>query len=238
MTIRSEDVHVWRVVLDRTQGEVDRSFNFLSPDEQVRATQFYFDKDRTRFIIAHGSLRAILSSYLEVKPSEIGIITSIDSKPVLADTHTRSDGNICFNLSHAAGIALYAVALNRQVGIDVECIHPSLDCDPLINRFYSPNEQKALKVLPSTERKYMFYRYWVLKEAYIKAKGEGLSCPLESFSVAFDGLDDSPFLKVPMKPEESSRWSMKELDPGHGYIGALVAEGHGWVMKCYELNGL
>jgi 4'-phosphopantetheinyl transferase len=83
----------------------------------------------------------------------------------------------------------------------------------------------------------MFYRYWVLKEAYVKAKGEGLSCPLESFSVSFDTLDDSPLLEVPTDPEDSSRWSLKELDPGHGYIGALVAEGHEWMMKCYELDG-
>ena len=232
-----EDIHVWRVELDRSQIEIDRSFNFLSPDEQIRASQFYFSKDRSRFIMAHGALRTILSLYLGVTPEKIRISSTPDRKPVLADFHKTGNGNIFFNLSHAGGIALTAVALNRHVGIDIEFIHPDLDCDPLISRFFSPIEQEALEALPTPERKLMFYRHWVLKEAYIKAKGEGLSCPLESFSVSFDETENTPLLEVPTDPVESSRWSMKELRPGHGFLGALVAEGHGWNMKSHEFDG-
>jgi len=125
-----------------------------------------------------------------------------------------------FNVSHSRGLALLAFALGRNLGIDVEFIRPEFPADEIAQRYFSPKEVMELRTLPPSLHAEGFYLCWTRKEAYIKATGEGLHVPLESFNVSL-----TPGRPERLESTDSSRWSMRSLYPDPLYAGALVAEG-------------
>jgi 4'-phosphopantetheinyl transferase len=151
-------------------------------------------------------------------------------KPML----DAEDGLLRFNLSHSGDLALVAVSLGRDIGVDVERVRPDRDLERIATRFFSAAEVAALLALPRAERAGAFYRCWTRKEAYIKALGDGLAIPLDSFDVAFAPGATAALLASRLDSAEARRWSMAALEPGPGYAGAMVVEGDGWTMRCYE----
>ena len=178
----SNEVHVWRASLDEFPSQIDIFLHTLAADEQKRAERFYFQRDRERFITAHGVLRAILGLYLNRAPKYLSFRYSSHGKPALA---WESGGDaIRFNMSHSHGVALYAVTRDREVGIDVEFIRRDLAVEQIAERFFSRRETATLRALPTALREHAFFLCWTRKEAYIKARGEGLSLPLDQFDVS------------------------------------------------------
>jgi 4'-phosphopantetheinyl transferase len=156
--------------------------NSLSPDELDRAAKFHFLRDSQRFIAARGILRNILSRYIGQSPETIRFSYGPFGKPRLAPS-CAADG-LRFNLSHAGNIALYAVALNREIGVDLERIDPSFLEDRIEEKFFSRNEIVELRSLPVDARPRAFFNCWTRKEAYVKALGGGLQTSLQSFDVS------------------------------------------------------
>jgi 4'-phosphopantetheinyl transferase len=117
-------------------------------------------------------------------------------------------------------LALLAFALGRNLGIDVEFIRPEFPADEIAQRYFSPKEVMELRTLPPSLRAEGFYLCWTRKEAYIKATGEGLHVPLESFNVSL-----TPGQPERLESTDSDRWSMRSLYPDPLYAAALVAEG-------------
>jgi 4'-phosphopantetheinyl transferase len=221
-TARAREVDVWSISCEPGKG-IDSSAQLLSPDEQERAERFHRELDRIQFRLTHSAVRMILAQYLNVGPQELSFASGIGGKPELA-SHFRDTG-IQFNLSHSSELALLAVAREAVVGADVEWINPEIAIGEIAERFFSAAEIQVLNALPADERVDAFFSCWTRKEAYIKALGEGLSVPLDSFEVAFGSQRAAALVAVRANPAELSRWSMYDLKVPKGYKGALVVEG-------------
>jgi 4'-phosphopantetheinyl transferase len=231
--LSSDDVHVWRADLDRNGACVDRLQQVLSADEQARAQRFRFEEDRKHFVVARGLLRLILSRYLNIEPSRLAFCYSPYGKPSVITTPGQK--TLSFNVSHSCGLALYAVTRDRRIGIDLERIRADCPCEPLAERYFSPRERAMLDALQAekVERK-AFFDCWTRKEAYIKAKGKGLSLPLDQFDVSLAPGEPAMLLESRGDPLEACRWSLHELHAGPGYAAALAVEGQGVRLACWE----
>jgi 4'-phosphopantetheinyl transferase len=228
----SNEVHVWRALLDEPSPQIDSFLHTLAADEQARAERFYFQKDREHFITAHGVLRLILGLYLNRAPKCLSFRYSSHGKPALA--HESGEDAIRFNMSHSYGVALYAVARGREVGIDLEFIRRDLEVEQIAERFFSRREIATLRALPTDLRRDAFFLCWTRKEAYIKARGEGLSLPLDRFDVSLIPGKPAALLSTQPDSDEALRWSLQELTLAFGYVAALAVEGRGWSLSCWQ----
>ena len=211
-------MHVWRIALDRGDGDSLRSG--LSSDELARAARFHFERDRTRFSVARAALREILAHYLGASPAEIAFVYGDHGKPALAPP----DGDLRFNLSHSHDLALCAVARGREVGVDVERIRELDDLEELSRRVFSAREQAALRRLPEPNRLAGFFTAWARKEAFIKALGEGLSHPLERFDVSLEPDRPARLERIDGDAERAARWTLAAVEVEAGHTAALVVE--------------
>lgn len=221
-------VDVWRVRLDGPMPPDPEGT--LSADERRRAASFLFPRHRRAFVRARASLRAILARYLGEGPEHLGFVLGPHGKPELADPKSA----LRFNLSHSGGLALLAVSRAREVGVDVEALRPVPDAEAIAERFFSPAESAALRLLPTEQRLLAFFRCWTSKEAYLKAIGDGLAKPLDGFDVAVDPGAPARLLRVACDREEARRWSLLALDAGPGYVATLSAAGDGWRAACRD----
>jgi 4'-phosphopantetheinyl transferase len=210
-------LHVWRLELDRPPDEIERLGSLLSAGERSRAARFRFPRDRDRHVVAHGALRIVVGRYLRLHPSAIAFRVGPHGKPAL----TEDPPNLHFNLSHSGDLALIALSGEAPVGVDVEHTRRDPDLEALARRFFSPAEQQALAALPPGERVKGFYQCWTRKEAVIKATGEGLSRPLDSFDVSL-GSARPRLLRLDGDPTAADFWSLAELQPGRDYLGAVA----------------
>ena len=232
LTLSSDKVHVWRASLEVTASRVQTLQNTLATDELSRAERFYFEKDRKRFVVARGLLRAILSRYLSIEASQLRFCYSPYGKPALATTPGQDV--LSFNVSHSHGLALYAVTRGREIGIDLERVRADLDCEQIAARFFSPRENAVLRALPTELKSKAYFNCWTRKEAYIKARGGGLSLPLDQFDVSLAPGEPAMLLNTSGDRQEATRWSLRALTPGPGYVAALAVEGHGWRFECWQ----
>lgn len=223
LVLNREEVHVWSAHLNVLPTTVRSLADTLSPAERARAGRFRFEKDRNRYIVARGILRAILGRYLRVAPAEIRFAYNYYGKPALA---AEGDAKpLRFNLSHSHQLALYAFTLEREIGIDVEYIRPDIANEEIAERFFSPNEVVQLRSLSPEMRTEAFFNCWTRKEAYIKARGEGLSYPLAQFDVSLIQGERAALLTTRPDAQEAFRWSVKELKSEPRYVASLVVEG-------------
>jgi 4'-phosphopantetheinyl transferase len=231
----SNEVHVWRASLDEFPSQIDILLHTLATDERKRADRFYFQRDRQRFITAHGVLRTILGLYVNVAPNYLSFRYSSHGKPALA---RESGGDaIRFNMSHSQDVALYAVTRDREVGIDVEFIRHDLGVEQIAERFFSRRETATLHALPSDLRECAFFLCWTRKEAYIKARGEGLSLALDQFDVSLIPGEPAALLSTYPDSDEAFRWSLQELPLASGFVAALALEGRGGSLSCWQWPG-
>ena len=230
--LNSREVHVWRSSLDLPASYLDALLQTLAPDEQARAARFHFLEDRQHFIAARGILRAILSRYLGVEPARLRFCYGDHGKPNLVKETGGDD--LRFNVSHSHALALFAVTQNREVGIDVEWVRADIETDKIAGRFFSTLEVEALRGLPPPAQQVAFFNCWTRKEAYIKARGEGLSMPLDKFDVSLAPGEPVALLCTRGEPLEAGRWSLRELFPGSGYVAAVAAQGKDWRLKCLQ----
>jgi 4'-phosphopantetheinyl transferase len=220
---RSEpvDIRLWTIDLDQGRDALDRLRGHLSPREAERAGRFHSEADRARFLVGRGALREILAREAGVGPGSLAIQVGPQGKPHLIGPAA----DLRFNLSHARGLAVLAVAWGREVGVDVEAVRPMGDLAGLVARFFSPREREEFARVEPGRRAEVFFRTWTRKEAYVKAIGAGLSMPLDDFDVPVEPADPPGVLRVEGRPGEPSRWAMRDLEPGPEMFGTLVAEG-------------
>ena len=210
-------VHVWRVALDQANDGLERFRATLESHELERAGRFHFEKHRRQFIVARGFLRSVVARYLETQPAALRFSYGAYGKPALASEHV-----LRFNLSHSHEVALLALALDAELGVDVEHIRADFATEDVARRFFSTAEVAALSVLPPEEMATAFFRCWTRKEAYIKAIGKGLSQELSDFDVTLTPGVAPALLRA--KDDDVSRWVLSDLDVGEGYAGALAVE--------------
>ena len=232
LALRPDEVHVWWISLDLSAPRLDALDGILSPDERVRADRFHFRRDRDRFVAGRATLREILGGYLERDPVSLAFSLGPWGKPALS---VRSDSeDLDFNLAHSAGLGVLAVTRGRAIGVDVEAVRRDFELEEIAERFFSSSEVAVFRGLPPEQRAEAFFACWTRKEAYIKARGEGLSIPLGRFSVAFAPGKTPALLECELDSGEVRRWRFEDLRPGAGFAGALAVEGSGWSLHCSE----
>src|SRR5262249_7722277 len=144
-------------------------------------------------------------------------------KPKLAGELANSDWR--FNLAHSNGSALYALTRGREVGVDLEWMRPAIAREQIAERFFSPREKLALQALPPELQTKAFFTCWTGKEASLKATGRGIFLPLDRFAVSLTPGEPPALVEYLGDPNEVGRWTLQELSPGPGYVGALAVEG-------------
>ena len=201
-------------------------------EEQQRAKRYKTQALQDTFVTARGTLRMILQRYLHTQAAQIRFANGPHGKPYITEPVTSP--RYIFNLSHSAEWALLAIAVNRQVGIDIECHRRTINYPGMINRICSPREKVFLNDLPAEEQQKMFLTCWTRKEAYVKALGRGITFSLKTVTVSLDKSEPPEILHVEGNEKEALRWSMRELYPAPDYVAALVGEGSNWTHSCWE----
>lgn len=214
LALGAGDVHVWRARLDVPSPSLARASATLIPEEHVRAAAFAYEKDARRFVVARAALRLVLARYVGVPPHRVRMAAGPHGKPRLIG----GDDHVEFNLSHAAELAVYAVASRRAVGVDVEQIRHDLAEERVATRVLSAREAAALAAAPGSRRTETFFDLWTRKEAYAKGLGVGLA-----------GMDALDVLTEP------PGWRLVPLAAGPGFAATLAVEGTQCRLSFWEL---
>ena len=231
-SLGEQEVHVWRASLDLSPSSIEHLQSVLVDEEVERVRRLHFEKDRRHWIVARATLRLLLGQYLQVEPQKLRFTSNAYGKPALLVPETGL--RLHFNISHSGHLALYAFAYDREVGIDIERIRAGIEYEELATSFFSASECAALHALPVERREEAFFLCWSRKEAYIKARGKGLSLPLDQFDVSLSPDEPAQLLASREDPRAVEQWSLHTLTPGEHYAGALVVEGFDWSLSCWQ----
>jgi 4'-phosphopantetheinyl transferase len=223
------EIHVWHAALDREEKVLRQLESSLSLEEKARADRFHFVNDRNRFVAARGMLRELLRGYLQQAPASLEFSYGQHGKPSLSGDNASS--GFCFNLSHSSGLVVYAIARERNLGIDVEHVRPESAGEDIAQRYFSAREVSDLRTLPPEAKVDGFFHCWTRKEAYLKATGMGLQIPLDSFSVSLLPEQTPQFLGG-----VESHWHMAAYHPADGYVAAVVYDGAPCSIKYFSVD--
>ncbi len=232
LDLADDEVHVWQVSLTRGPEEEAQFRGLLTADEVERAARFHFEKDRSAFIARRGILRLLVGRYMARQPFRESFELNAYGKPSLPSAANGID--LRFNVSFSHSVALMGVTRGRDVGVDIEWIRPDMDYCSIAESFFSLHERYALRSLSDSDRAAGFFACWARKEAYIKARGTGLSMPLDQFDVTVSPDQPPLLLATRDDPLEATRWSLETLYSGPDYAAALAIEGHGLRVSCWE----
>lgn len=218
------EVQAWVARLDTCPVDLAAIDALLDAAERDRAARFVRDDDRRRYRVAHALLRGVLGRCLGRAPAAVDMSIGAHGKPALRD---GGAADLRFNLTHSHEIAACAVAAGREVGIDVEWTGRAIDVDRIAARFFAPEEQAALAALAPDLRPRAFHACWTRKEAYLKARGVGLSLPLDGFAVSVAPGTGPCALTTRHEPAAAARWSLRAVDLVPGYEAAVAAANGG-----------
>ena len=228
LILGANEIHVW--LIDAAETDADNLAAYaalLSAAEQARADRFKFAKDRSLFTVAHAALRSILAQYTETLPANLQFDVGLYGKPKLGAP--QAGRRVAFNLSHSYCVALLAVARSREVGVDVEFVNADFAFDEVAERFFTGGEVAALRALSRHLRRQAFYKCWTSKEAFLKAKGTGLSGELDEVTISLAANREEAWIDANVPG-----WSLIELNGVAGYEGALVYEGEPAAIQLYR----
>ena len=216
-------VHVDLVIQNHPEAasRVGEYLRLLTPDEHARMERFVFEADRHRFLLTRALVRTMLSSYASVAPNAWRFVTNDYGRPEVLD---RPAGvpDLRFNVSHTDGLIACAVTVAREVGVDVEHVGRHLTHD-VAARFFAPREVADLRTHPLADQQRVFFDYWTLKEAYIKARGFGLALPLAAFAFHLRPPDTPTISFEPSLPDNPATWQFGQAWPTpHHRLGLAV----------------
>lgn len=220
--IEPGEVHLWRVRLDGIGVDDAILWGFLSTEEQERASRFHFDLHRQRFLRTHAFNRRLLAHYTSIPAGELEIRSLPEGKPTLA----HSNGlDLRFNLSHSGDLMVLAIIRLVDVGVDVEVHSDRLDWHQIAASYFQDAELESLeKIEGDAARLAAFYRLWTMKEAYLKARGQGIAAGLRQTLVNPKSGFPPAFESLPGGENEIRRWQVFLFQPASGASGAVVIE--------------
>jgi 4'-phosphopantetheinyl transferase len=192
-------VDLWRMAIDLPEARLGAHRATLSAAERERAGRLRRPEVQGRFVAARAGLRFVVAGYLGVAPGAVAVAEGPRGKPEVA-------GGPRFSVSHSAGLAIYAVAGDRETGVDVERLRPVSHADRIAQQWFCEEERRAYLAGRGAAPELTFFRMWTRREAYLKAIGIGL---------VGSGARE---------PIDLARWEVYELAPAEGYVGALVVE--------------
>ena len=216
MRLEPDAVHVWPVRLHGSDEDLALFDHVLSADERERAARFAFPYLRRRYTFGRGTLRFLISAYSALPPADISFVYGPQGKPSLA-----SPARLHFNASHSGEHAVFAFTLDCDIGVDIEAIRPIPELSQIASRFFCPDEVADLVALDEHRHVHAFSLCWSRKEAYIKAKGGGLSIPLNSFRVSLHPDEPVRFLGLP-PGDATTPWTLQNLDVFEHFSAAVA----------------
>jgi 4'-phosphopantetheinyl transferase len=212
-------------------GESDRlealpHWSHLSEEERARGRRFVRPRDGRRFVICRGTLRLVLGSLLEIPPARVSFRSGPGGKPELApDGDPEAGPRLRFNVTHSDDLALIAVCIGRELGVDLERIRAISEADRIVESYFTPAELAQFRDIPGPEKAAAFLRGWTRKEAILKAKGVGLAGLASGFETMF-GTAPLAAGFTPSDPlPRVLGWSLWEASPREGYVAALAVAG-------------
>jgi 4'-phosphopantetheinyl transferase len=198
--------------------------------ERERSARFRFPEDRARFVLGRGLLRKCLGYYLRQPPETIELAYTDRGRPILPQ-----DGTIQFSVSHARDLVAIALTVQAKVGIDLEYMQPHLDPLELAARIFSEEDFRAFQALPQGETLRAFFRAWTRKEAYLKARGEGIADGLRQISVPF-GPDETASLTDARDESAARTWRLHTVPVSTDYMGSLACDDAGKRLDCHQVH--
>lgn len=224
LTLSKERVDLWLVFIDEVHDEalMEQYKTLLTPQEREQQLRFYFTKDRHRYLVTRALVRDVLSRYAPISPREWRFVPSHYGRPLIKNDHDVAK-QISFNVSHTEGLIMLGVVRNRALGVDTENLKRNTFLE-VADRVFSPSEREALRCMPHHLQMQRFFELWTLKESYIKARGMGLSIPLDEFSFELD-IDQRISIHFEQKFADSSlRWKFWQWHPSPDHLAAICLE--------------
>lgn len=210
------EAHVWLAHLPSARTELNQFVALLNPDELERARQFRTEDLRERWQLARAILRSLIARYAGVNAQEIAFQLAARGKPALAAAlgHT----GLHFNTSHSGDYAAFAFTRTGDIGVDIEQMRGEMRRhEGIAQRFFAPSEIAQLESVPESEQVRAFFSVWTRKEAFVKARGDGVASGLDQFSVS---LSEPRILNI--ANGDASQWSLSALPEINGYAGAMA----------------
>lgn len=214
------EVHVWWLRTDLSDSvRIARACEgLMAPDEVARRDRFVFERDRVQFTLTRGLIRTLLSQYLGGDPARWAFTSNEYGKPYVANGPAGLD--LQFNLSHTRGMVACALCVGMEIGVDVEAFDRSVE-RAIAKRFFSSLEVDDLAPLDEPAFQARFLAYWTAKEAYIKARGAGLSIPLDGFSILLEG--SAPGIRFSDRlTDDAAAWQLAQMLIGDRHLLAVA----------------
>jgi 4'-phosphopantetheinyl transferase len=204
------EIHLWFVLTNEIEDAalISAYQALMTKEELAKAERFHFEKDRHQHIITRALVRTILSRYADINPADWRFSKNKYGRPEILGNST-----LRFNLSHTDGLIACAVVVKQDIGVDVENKGRKSGGVDIAKRFFSTQEVQDLNAVPESQKRERFFDYWTLKESYIKARGMGLSLPLNQFSFH---LSDNKPVRISFNPElqdNPNLWQFWTLQP-------------------------
>ena len=209
---------VWIARVPEFREELPALEALLDPREVERAGRFRFPEDRARFVVGRGLLRHALRRYAPQIPATLEIAYSNLGRPFIPAEHEAPR----FSISHTRDLVTLAFADVAQVGVDVEFIQAPVDLLDLAERILSEDDFRTFQTFPPVERQLAFFRAWTRKEAYLKARGEGIGTGLQDVSVSFAAEAASPVND--RRDESSASWRLHMLPVPDDYMSCVACD--------------
>src|SRR6185295_2088423 len=219
-----DEIHLWLAYYDEIGDRVHFPYRqLLNAAEKEQESRFYFARDRRRYLVTRALVRTVLSRYIPIHPQEWVFSTNAYGRPDIVNAEAR-DASLSFNISHTNSLIVLGVTRRRALGVDVENFCERNVSMDIADRFFAPPEVAALSTVSRSEQQYRFFEYWTFKESYIKARGMGLSLPLDKFSFHYP---DDHAVEIAIEPEladHPARWEFWQFQPSPEYLVAICAE--------------
>ncbi len=223
--LTSGEIHLWLTLPDEIDEPalLNAYHALLNPAEREQERRFYFARDRHRYLVTRALVRTVLSRYIAVAPCEWMFSTNAYGRP-----HAVNKGatacSLSFNISHSQGLIVLGVTKCRSLGVDVENIVTLKAPIDVANRYFAPQEVAALNAVLPEQQQYRFYEYWTFKESYIKARGMGLSLPLDKFSFHYSNDHTVELAIDPELEDDAARWEFWQFQPTSEHLLAVCVE--------------
>lgn len=220
LQLQAGQVDVWLTSFSGVSSSEQRAcLRLLSEPERARWHRFLVEDARLQYLVTRALVRTTLSRYAEVPAQTWQFETNPYGRPHISQPKTLRD--LRFNLSNTTGLVACAVSKDCEIGVDVENFARTVDTDDLAPSVFAPAELTDFRRCEWHDRRDRFFSYWTLKESYIKARGMGLSIPLDAFWFELGG--SSPLLYVTDRcPDIPERWRFYQYVPTDEHMMAVA----------------
>lgn len=226
--LSSSELHIWQVSCYNVPDLLERCMSTLSEDELAKVSFFEFEQVKDSYVISQGTLRMLLAGYLDIPPTAIKIDRRRKGKPYSID-----DPGLYFNMSNSGKLAVFAFSRDSEVGIDIEQIRHLPDLDDMIIKNFTSREVRYINA-KTNERTIRFFRFWTVKESYLKAIGEGLRLPIDNLEFA---IESEQIRHLSVKGVfEHEDWNFKEFSPAPDYVGTITYARNKPIIKQMEFK--